>query len=230
MEVVPWKFCNPYAERKKESEFRCTFCGCLMRIAQTPGVEMSLESNTGTIVWDGAYLLARYVETAIPTFEIAGKRVVELGCGTALVGLVAWLRGGHVTLTDTQDTIHLAQQNIRNNADLPLQSNITVGTIQAQTLLWGDPNDIESAKPPFDFIFGSEVVYHKDAVRDLLKTLRELSHQGTVVYLSYKPRGLGEDIFFLLLPKYGFTCTQVTDGIDPEFIGNSVKLFRLLRT
>jgi predicted nicotinamide N-methyase len=48
-------------------------------------------------LWTGSRALARLVATEI---ECASRRVIELGCGLGLAGIVAAMRGGTVTLLD----------------------------------------------------------------------------------------------------------------------------------
>ena len=51
--------------------------------------------DVGCVVWDAAIVLAKYLETEdfARRHALTGKRVVELGAGTGLVGLVAAVLG-----------------------------------------------------------------------------------------------------------------------------------------
>ena len=56
--------------------------------------------QTGQVVWNAGALLAEHMATRLPTF-FAGKRVLELGCGTGLPGIVAARLGAsRLVLTD----------------------------------------------------------------------------------------------------------------------------------
>ena len=63
-------------------------------------------------LWTGSRALARLVATEI---DCTGRRLVEIGCGVGLVGVVAALRGARVTL---MDTAHAGLQFARANAAL----------------------------------------------------------------------------------------------------------------
>eukprot|EP00976_Prorocentrum_cordatum_P111821 1195430-Prorocentrum_minimum.AAC.10 len=59
----------------------------------------SLEDEVGATVWDCALVLAHYLEHSRAQ-DLQGKRAIELGSGTGLVGLAAAILGSVVTLTD----------------------------------------------------------------------------------------------------------------------------------
>jgi predicted nicotinamide N-methyase len=51
--------------------------------------------DVGCVVWDAAIVLEKYLETEgfLSKHNLKGKRVIELGAGTGLVGLVASVLG-----------------------------------------------------------------------------------------------------------------------------------------
>ena len=64
-------------------------------------------------VWTGSRALARFVAARV---ECAGRRIVDLGCGLGLAGIVAALRGGDVTLVDSvHDGLRIAARNLAAN-------------------------------------------------------------------------------------------------------------------
>ncbi len=74
--------------------------------------------GTGLIVWDGAIVLSRFFEHSI---NLAGKSVIELGCGTALVSLTcATLGAACVMATD----LNYVMENVRHNIQINNLSNI----------------------------------------------------------------------------------------------------------
>jgi hypothetical protein len=70
-------------------------------------------------VWDGAILLAKVLEHWLGRGGLSGKRVLELGCGTGVVGLAAAALGATaVHLTDLEYVLENTRANARTNAHL----------------------------------------------------------------------------------------------------------------
>ena len=64
--------------------------------------------------WAELWPAARALASALP--EVAGLRVVELGCGLGVPSLVAAARGAEVTATDwAADAIELLRENAARN-------------------------------------------------------------------------------------------------------------------
>ena len=94
-------------------------------------------------LWTGSRALARLVATEI---DCAGRRVVEVGCGLGLVGIVAARRGAAATLIDTA---RAGLAFARANAAL---NGCVVNVLQT---------DIRRAgiSGPFDLCLAAEVTY-----------------------------------------------------------------------
>ena len=104
--------------------------------------EMSNQQNAGTgiNVWDGALLLAYYLERRPDLVE--SKRVLELGAGCGLVGLVAGCLGAqNVLLTDLPYTLQNMQANINRHRHLWTKAHCQ--QIHCQTCDWFHPPTIE---------------------------------------------------------------------------------------
>ena len=86
----------------------------------------------GAAVYDAAYVLAEYLERH-PEL-VNGNRVLELGAGPGLVGIVAGLLGAEkVIVTDGDETVvELAQRNID---DVEKKVDFA-GSVSAKRLLW----------------------------------------------------------------------------------------------
>ena len=68
----------------------------------------SVAASTGHVMWEGSWALIRLLrdEPAGALCEcLRGRRVVELGAGTGLLGLCMAARGAHVLLTDVQPVV-----------------------------------------------------------------------------------------------------------------------------
>lgn len=106
--------------------------------------------------------------------SLRGRRVLELGSGTGLGGIVAASLGADVTLTDLPPVLG----NLEANLDLN-QGGVRAagGSLAAAALPWGDAAaiaDVAAAGRPFDLIIASDVVYYSYLFGPLLQTLRQL--------------------------------------------------------
>jgi predicted nicotinamide N-methyase len=110
------------------------------------------------MVWPSARMLAN----AMQTHDIAGKRILEIGCGLALASLVIHRRLGDITASDCHPltAAFLADNVLRN--DLPV--------LKYQTGHWGREN---LGLGQFDLIIASDVLYE----RDQPETLSQFIHQ-----------------------------------------------------
>jgi predicted nicotinamide N-methyase len=96
--------------------------------------------NTGLRIHGGAHVAIRFL-LKYPEF-IQNKRVCELGCGTAVVGLLGTNGGiipSHLVLTDGNiEAVTIASQNVEQLAMVP-----NISKISCQQLLWGSKLNVE---------------------------------------------------------------------------------------
>ncbi|XP_058442095.1 EEF1A lysine methyltransferase 3 isoform X3 [Marmota monax] len=116
-------FTDSYSEKS-----RFCFCGHVLNITQNFGSRLGVAAG----VWDSALSLCNYFESQNVDFR--GKKVIELGAGTGIVGILAALQGGDVTITD----LPVALEQIKGN----VQANVPAGgRAQVEPLLfatfWG---------------------------------------------------------------------------------------------
>ncbi|WP_245579357.1 class I SAM-dependent methyltransferase [Chitinilyticum aquatile] len=97
-------------------------------------------------VWPSAQKLADLMQT----YAIAGRRVLEIGCGLALASLVIQRRQGNITASDCHP---LAESFLDANALLN-----HLPPLAYQTGNWGRDNP---ALGEFDLIIGSDVLYER---------------------------------------------------------------------
>ena len=111
-------------------------------------------------LWPAATALA----AALP--DVAGLRVVELGCGLGVPSLVAAARGAEVTATDwAGDAVSLLRRNAARNGL----------TVRAERRDWREPWDER-----FDLALAADVLYERRNVEPLLARLRELAPRALV--------------------------------------------------
>ncbi|KAJ2393232.1 Methyltransferase-like protein 21B [Coemansia sp. RSA 2603] len=201
MELVRWQYRNPYHDRTKDPTRLFVFGPHTLTISQQPTQAIDLHQNTGFLVWDGAYLLSQYIFNHL---ALAGKKCVELGAGSALVSIVAWLKQGNAVATDLQEYQEFARRNIAANG----------AQVGVRELVWGEPLQQELAGCA-DVVFGSEILYLEAQHDALLRTLRALMKEHARAYLVYKDRGLGEHKFHERAQNAGFRLRELP--LDSEF-------------
>jgi predicted nicotinamide N-methyase len=109
--------------------------------------------------WAELWPAARALAEALP--DVAGLRVVELGCGLGVPALVAAARGADVTATDwAADAIDLLRENAARNAL----------ALAAEVRDWREP-----WAERFDVALAADVLYEQRNVEPLLARLRELA-------------------------------------------------------
>ncbi|XP_066841504.1 LOW QUALITY PROTEIN: EEF1A lysine methyltransferase 3 [Anser cygnoides] len=174
------------------SRFR--FCGHVLRIAQHHGPRLGLAAP----VWEGALELCRYFEEQ--RLDFRGRTVIELGAGTGIVGILAALLVGDVTITDLPVALDQIRENVRRN--VPGGATGRTATPRVRALAWG--LDHGAFPRGYDVVLGADVVYEPRSFPALLATLRHLCGPRSVALLCCgMRRELGAARFFHeLLPRH----------------------------
>jgi predicted nicotinamide N-methyase len=119
--------------------------------------EQQVHKPYGIVLWPAAIALAHDLATR----NLAGKRVLELGAGTGLPGIVAASLGARVMQTDRHElALHLSRQNAQRNGVT------TIAHTVADWTAWTDGDR-------YDLILGSDILYAKELhepVRRILET------------------------------------------------------------
>lgn len=107
--------------------------------------ELKTRLPYGVVLWPAAIALAHDVASRAEAFR--GKRVLELGAGTGLPGIVAASLGAHVRQTDRHDlAMWICRQNGERNR---------VQGIEHRMADWTEWNDAGR----YDWIIGSDILY-----------------------------------------------------------------------
>lgn len=132
-------------------------------------------------------------------------RILELGSGTGIVGIVAAATlGGNVTITDLPHVV----PNLRFNADANKGVvGPTGGAVSVASLRWGHADDVAVIGREFDVILASDVVYHDHLYEPLLETLRLMMLIGSerskmVFVMAHLRRWKKESSFFKKAKKH----------------------------
>eukprot|EP00931_Biecheleriopsis_adriatica_P031981 TRINITY_DN18706_c0_g1_i1.p1 TRINITY_DN18706_c0_g1~~TRINITY_DN18706_c0_g1_i1.p1 ORF type:complete len:276 (-),score=53.85 TRINITY_DN18706_c0_g1_i1:131-937(-) len=140
--------------------------------------ESSDPMTTGSTVWDAALLLSMHLESQSSLVE--KQRVLELGSGTGVAGLIARRLGAsEVVLTDLPSMLPLLETNIKLN----FSGASDMAAITARPLVWQDArqDSLLAGGHEFDCVLMSDVLYHAPQYSPLLAVLTALAdlHRGS---------------------------------------------------
>ncbi len=145
------------------------------------------------LVWPSAQKLADLMQT----WELKGKRVLELGCGLALASLVVHRREGNVTASDCHPLTELfLKANLRLNALPPLPY---------ETGNWGR---INLGLGQFDLLIASDVLYERNHPAQLSGFIQEHAADGAEVLIVDPNRG-NRSAFHRDMARMGFSVTEL---------------------
>ena len=166
----------------------------------------------GIVLWPAAIALAHEIASR----PVGGKRVLELGAGTGLPGIVAASLGAHVVQTDRQE---MALAVCKRNAE---RNGIT--SIEHRAADWTTWEDRAS----YDCILGSDVLY-ADALHPHLRRIFDANLAPGGAILVSDPFREASITFLEAMEADGWNVTmnKWTVGITPP--PRSVGVFELTR-
>lgn len=153
-------------------------------------------------LWPSGHMLAR----AMQDFDVAGKRVLELGCGIGLASLVLQRRGADVTASD----IHpLAEPFLTYNAALN-----GLDAVPYRQLRWDVPL---ATLGRYDMVIASDVLYEPAQALALAGVVDRHAEARAEVLVADPGRGNGAR-FIKALEARGFAMAETRyprDDADP---------------
>lgn len=169
-------------------------------------------------VWPAGRILAE----AVAERDIAGKRILELGCGLGLASLVLRRRGADIVASDHHP---LAETFLAYNAalnDLP--------AVPFRTLDWEVPND---SLGRFDLIIASDVLYERDHAAVIAALLQRHALPDAEILITDPGRG-NSAALIRALELQGFVLAEercrMDAGDQPPFRGRLLSFRRVAGT
>ena len=137
-------------------------------------------------------------------FELAGRRILEVGCGLALASLVVHRRGGDVTGSDCHPLVpRFLEENLRSNG-LP--------AMKYQAARWGHAN---AGVGRFDMIIGSDVLYDRGQPEALSQFIDRHAAPAIEVLIVDPNRG-NQPSFSRKMALLGFSHGAVRVTVLPD--------------
>ena len=167
----------------------------------------------GVMLWPAAIALAHELASR----ELTGKRILELGAGTGLPGIVAASLGARVVQTDRQKLVlHVSKQNAERNGVVAIEHRI------ADWTAWEDAEQ-------YDLIVGSDILYAGDLhlpLRHIFET--NLAPNGTVLLADPFRDGSLALLEAMEAEGWRVTMDKWTVGVTPP--PRAVGVYALTRT
>lgn len=183
------------------------------RIAEKLGISSAAWPIFG-ILWPSSLVLAHY----ILDYDTTAKRILEIGCGTALSSLLLNRKHADITATDHHpETAAFLNRNTQLNGDRPIPFERTG---------WADDNDSLGL---FDLIIGSDLLYEDEHIELLAGFIRSHSNPKCEIVIVDPGRGRKNKLAKRLL-EFGYILSTSqpnnTDYLDCEFKGHILKFIR----
>jgi predicted nicotinamide N-methyase len=151
---------------------------------------------------------------------LAGKELLELGCGLGLAGIAAAQAGATVVMTDyEEDALEFARFNAATNLDVEELSRVTIRRMD-----WRDAEIPER----FDIVIGADIVYERRNFEPLLSLVRRVLRPGGAFLLADPDRDTGRD-FISLAGSHGFSVSEQPIRVSHRGRDLTVILSELLR-
>lgn len=149
-------------------------------------------------LWPSAVALSEYISEKKIVFQ--GLKVLELGCGLGLPGIVAGRLGAKLVLTDyIQEALDLARHNWSLN---------NIDSAEFIRMDWRKPDTNINA----DIVIASDIAYEKKSFEDLVAAFKSLLAPGKKIIISEPDRAFAQSFFYELRNR-GFNVKTETRSL-----------------
>jgi predicted nicotinamide N-methyase len=155
-------------------------------------------NDTGGDAWKGSWALATLLN--LRRAQLTGKRVLELGSGTGLLGISCALSGAcSVVVTDLPYVLPLIQKNI--------SSAVVHDAVSVFEWDWGNPRPAFDSDIPFDIVVAADVVYDPEKLDICCSAMRaaaEACVEGGWIFVALSYRSQLESEFLSAIRQWAF--------------------------
>lgn len=193
--------------------------GCNFRIKALSKEYQHTCKSTGLMLWESARLMCSLL--AENPSIVAGKKVLELGCGSAGVCSMISVPFAELVVSTDGDTeaLKLLHENVTLNVDPGLIQKLVI-----KRLTWGNKDDIMAIKElgSFEIIIGTDVTYYAEAISPLFETASDLIAKGDAttrpaLVLCHIQRRVDEGSIVSAASRFGFKLVdRWLNGMDPN--------------
>lgn len=155
-----------------------------------------LQHLHGGKTWNASVLLAYVLNNTFWSEKFAGKRIIELGSGTGVVGIAAAIAGGDdafVALTDSQPAL---VEMLRTS----LQGNRLDSRCVAEVYEWtGElPVNLRS-QAPFDVVLAADCLYSENTAGALCDALEVVASSDPLILVCLQERWSTKECIAVLI-------------------------------
>eukprot|EP00924_Labyrinthula_sp_SR-Ha-C_P009585 maker-scaffold_22-snap-gene-0.1-mRNA-1 protein AED:0.00 eAED:0.00 QI:7/1/1/1/1/1/2/329/225 len=141
------------------------------------------EAGLGGTLFDGAFCLCNYFDFLYRNNKLSTtfpkQKVIELGAGCGVPGILLSKLGFSVALSDLEISIELLEENVETN--FPTE-NIEMSTPKVIVFDWLNP-PLKMEK--YDVILAADTIYEPKVVPYFIEVLKSLSSKETVTVLAH---------------------------------------------
>eukprot|EP00752_Nemacystus_decipiens_P012900 g11419.t1 len=182
---------------------------------------VSLECDWGVgiggSVWSTGLLLTEHLSRHAELYDdvFRGKRLLELGSGTGVVGLAAARFGPpkEVIITDLESHVDICTGNVSRDAATGAQG---LCSVRVEAYNWSGEVPDSLGAVPFDIILGTDVAYYEHLYTPFVQALERTAGPETLVLLGVTRTDTGP-AFFDALDKAGFVYNLVEQASHKGF-------------